>query len=711
MTMRMDKKGLVAGILIILMILISMITPIFAEGENAEKQETLSFLLEETQEEEEQEEEPAEEEEPEPEEDPEPEPEPTTGSIRVWYVDEATDQQIDGVDRVVNRDMELGTYTYTAITIPGYDLVSPLEQSVTITEENPDGEMFFRYRAIPEEEEEEPEEEEEAEPEPDPEPEPEEDPEPEEEDEDLLIEEGIEILYEPYKLTYQVGEELDPEGLEVVRIYPDGEEEELSIDELTVSGFNSEEPEMNQEVIIEYEGFTTSFFVTIEGGEGLLAFLFDHLIKGILILIGVFLLLLIGIFAAARRRRKDARQTQYGSDVDKAVPKKRNKKKIFIGVLLSLILIAGIAYGTSLYLLGQMDREEIAGDDESLEIGVEGAAGITNIAIFGIDSHDGMQGRSDAIMILTLDEGNNKIKITSIPRDSRVDIPGRGLDKINHAYAFGGPELAIRTINRNFQLDIRHFVSVNMGSMPHIIDAIGGVEITVTDREATQMKDINSGGTYNLTGSQALYFSRIRRIDSDFERGRRQRDVMEATIQEAMRTPVTSYPGMLNRVFPYLTTNFSSNEMLNLGRKMVTQNIRTIEQNQYPDSSVASGGLIGGVYYYSFDIPTAAARLQAYIYEDQPLTDNGEPEEENGNETDVPDDGEPGDGEPDDEGPGDADDEEFSEETAEDPGERRILDLILSSFLYTFLAIALIVALIAGVFAFIIYTIRKRRRE
>ncbi len=303
----------------------------------------------------------------------------------------------------------------------------------------------------------------------------------------------------------------------------------------------------------------------------------------------------------------------------KAKSTKRRKKIIFIalGIIFTLVLLT---YGGALYLLGQMERDEIPMDDDSL--GIEpgtGTRGITNIAIFGIDSEDDVVGRSDSIMILTLDQVNDKIKITSIMRDSYVNIPGRRMDKINHAYAFGGPELALKTINQNFGLDVRHYISVNFTSMPAIIDAIGGVELTITDREAREVSGIDGGGTHLLTGEQALAFSRIRKIDSDFERARRQRDVMEAVIRSTFGVSVTSYPKMLNNVLPYTTTNLGSNQILSLGGRAVMNNIRTIQQVQFPPASIAKGQIINGVWYYVFDLEQGAEKLRKYIFEDVPM--------------------------------------------------------------------------------------------
>ena len=327
-----------------------------------------------------------------------------------------------------------------------------------------------------------------------------------------------------------------------------------------------------------------------------------------------------------------------------------NRKKRWKVVLLSILMIflffTGVAYSYIHNLLNSTIQDEIGETDEELGIGnpdfefeqegepeneyvdsplpffYEEVKGITNIALFGVDAPIGEKGRSDAIMIVTIDRNSKKIKLSSVIRDSYVNIPGRGMDKINHAYAFGGPELAIKTLNSNFHLNIKNYATLNFTTLPRVIEALGGVTITITDAEATQIPGINSGGTYNLTGEQALTYVRIRQIDSDFARSDRQRTVVEATIKKMLNQPVTSYPRVLKRILPLVTTNMNSNDILTIAGNVVASGIRTIDQKRFPEDSYSEPKKIKGIYYFVFNREKAIHNMGNYIYLDEDLIDD-----------------------------------------------------------------------------------------
>ncbi|SHJ48884.1 transcriptional attenuator, LytR family [Hathewaya proteolytica DSM 3090] len=243
---------------------------------------------------------------------------------------------------------------------------------------------------------------------------------------------------------------------------------------------------------------------------------------------------------------------------------------------------------------------------------------IKNIALFGIDANDGHRGRSDSIMIATIDEKHDKVKITSIMRDSYVNIPGHGMDKINHAYAFGGPTLAIKTLNENFGLNIEDFLSVNFSSLPKIIDSMGGINIPIIEEEIKHIPGLTKPGDTLLNGAQALAYCRIRHATGgDYERTHRHRTVMSAIYAKALKASPTSYPSLLNDMLPLVQTNLTYGEFLSLGTKLFTLQSHNLQQERFPRDGQCKGDMSTGIYYLKFDIPTVKTELQEYLFNDK----------------------------------------------------------------------------------------------
>jgi len=294
-----------------------------------------------------------------------------------------------------------------------------------------------------------------------------------------------------------------------------------------------------------------------------------------------------------------------------------------MAILGILIFIFAIGGGYAYSLFNKMDNVKLDKSDlgiapkEEFE-DYENHESITNIALFGIDAEEGQAGRSDSIMIATIDPIYNKVKITSIMRDSYVNIPDHGMDKINHAYAFGGPTLAIRTLNENFGLNIENFVSVNFSSLPQIIDTLGGITINITDEEISHIPGVSSAGPTLLNGEQALAYSRIRYASGgDYERTHRHRNVMSAVFKKALEASPTSYPSILNTILPLVQTNLSSGDFISLATKVASVGNGTLEQERFPRDGDAQGDSSSGIYYLKFDIETVKKQIKDYIFDDK----------------------------------------------------------------------------------------------
>lgn len=241
---------------------------------------------------------------------------------------------------------------------------------------------------------------------------------------------------------------------------------------------------------------------------------------------------------------------------------------IFLLIILILLGLAlGVGYAILTDKLSNMDYVEI--DESSIHVnsGVdEKLKDYRNIVLLGVDSQDGSfsNTRSDCIIIVSINKKTNDVNLTSVYRDTYVQIDGHGLDKITHAYAYGGPELAMSTLNKNLDLNITEFVTVNFETVKTVVDSIGGVTIKVTDAEATQISGLSSGGTYTLNGEHALAYSRIRKIDSDYQRTERMRTVIEAVFDKVKTLGVSELSNFVDTILPLISTNLSSNEIISM---------------------------------------------------------------------------------------------------------------------------------------------------
>ena len=294
-----------------------------------------------------------------------------------------------------------------------------------------------------------------------------------------------------------------------------------------------------------------------------------------------------------------------------------------IGIILGVFIIAiGGVYIYGNHMFNKVEKVEVDKNDVGITEEVEEklspySNSIINIALFGVDSADASTGRSDSIIIATIDTIHKKLKLTSVMRDSYVNISGIGNDKINHAYAFGGPQLAIKTLNENFNLNIEDFVAVNFESLPKIIDMLGGVTVDITSEEVSHIPGISSAGTYNLNGAQALSYSRIRyATGGDYVRTERQRTILTKIFEKVLTINPMKYPSLLNEVLPMVQTSLDYSKILELGTEVLKMGVTTLEQERFPLDGYCQGEMINGVYYLTFNKALTVEQLHNYIFED-----------------------------------------------------------------------------------------------
>lgn len=259
--------------------------------------------------------------------------------------------------------------------------------------------------------------------------------------------------------------------------------------------------------------------------------------------------------------------------------------KEFNVILISIaIIIPLLGIGYLYFQLNSMyDKEEAKEISTTQESEKNKKNGITNILLVGVDGNNIEKGnRSDSMMILTIDEKNQDIRLTSLARDTYVDIEGYGSEKLTHAYAYEGASLLIQTIKNNFGIDVDKYVAVSFDSFEKIIDILDGIEINVSKKEVSQIKGIKNSGTQTLNGSQALEYSRIRYIDSAYERDNRQRKVIKALYNKLVNDSNGNLMSVLNEVLRYTKTNMLPLEIVSIANKAIKINDTEFDQVEFP---------------------------------------------------------------------------------------------------------------------------------
>ncbi len=284
--------------------------------------------------------------------------------------------------------------------------------------------------------------------------------------------------------------------------------------------------------------------------------------------------------------------------MSKKVNKKRSKLRIFL-ILILIILIIMLAFFSTVtwYAYNKLSKVNYV-EIKNIEVneGVEEQLkGYRNIVLFGVDARANTYDntRSDCIIIASINEDTKQVKLTSVYRDTYVYIDGHGYDKITHAYAYGGPELAINTLNKNFDLDITEFVAVNFDAVVGIIDAIDGVNIPIESDELKYINDyigavdsqmgthsskITRTGTQTLSGVQALAYSRIRyTAGGDYKRTERMRDVLNAGFNKVKNLSVGKLNNLADILLPKVYTNITSTNIIGMIPDIAQYNVVSSE--------------------------------------------------------------------------------------------------------------------------------------
>lgn len=247
-------------------------------------------------------------------------------------------------------------------------------------------------------------------------------------------------------------------------------------------------------------------------------------------------------------------------------------------------------------------------------------SGITNILLLGIDGDGGSNQRSDTIMLLTLDEKNNFIKMTSILRDTYISIPGRkNKTRVNHAYAYGGATLTMQTIESNFRIDMERYIGVDMDGLSVVVEKLGGVDMTLSAAEAKQINAHVEGsalteGEHHLNGAQATYYARIRKIDSDFGRTGRQRKLIKAMLTSFKKLGIVEQYALISEAAPYLTTNYTEPELIAVALKVLGMLDAETKEMSVPVNGTYKSQKISGMAVLVPDIKKNGEEMHRFIF-------------------------------------------------------------------------------------------------
>ncbi|WP_110926989.1 polyisoprenyl-teichoic acid--peptidoglycan teichoic acid transferase TagU [Bacillus massiliglaciei] len=283
--------------------------------------------------------------------------------------------------------------------------------------------------------------------------------------------------------------------------------------------------------------------------------------------------------------------------------RKKSKKKWpkILGIIVALFIVAGGVLAFSVYrslnsavdtMHTPIDRDKSDKRDKQVTLDKKEPF---SVLMLGVDERKGDRGRSDSMIVMTVNPEKKSVKMLSIPRDTRTEIVGKGTqDKINHAYAFGGVEMSMDTVENFLDIPIDYYMKINMEGFKDVVDAVGGV--TVDNQLDFTYEGVHfEKGPLTLNGQDALKYSRMRYDDpnGDFGRQSRQRQVIEAVVKEgASFSSLSNYGDILKSLSDNIQTNLTFNEMVD-----IQKNYRTAAGDIEQLNIQGTGTKIGGVYY------------------------------------------------------------------------------------------------------------------
>lgn len=321
------------------------------------------------------------------------------------------------------------------------------------------------------------------------------------------------------------------------------------------------------------------------------------------------------------RRRQEYEYGDVSEMYADIIPEKKKKKKkkhhpvrntVLVLLCISIAAVSCVGfygYNTVNRLLSSFNTDEPLKDNEYIDDSeLYRDSEQTNILLIGVDARESdVSSRSDTMMLLTIDNKNGQIKLTSFLRDSYVKIAGRKKEKLNAAYFRGGIQGLVDTLELNFKVEIPYYMLVDFEIFTTVVDMLGGIEVEVTEKESAYSKKtptdrggylpLEAGENIHLNGTEALWYSRMRYLDSDFMRTQRQRKVITAIVEKAKLQKPRELLELAETIIPLIKTNITADEMKKLGFDAVLDKAYnySIVQQQIPADETWSNKTISGV--------------------------------------------------------------------------------------------------------------------
>ncbi len=366
--------------------------------------------------------------------------------------------------------------------------------------------------------------------------------------------------------------------------------------------------------------------------------------------------------AASRRPEAERRPAGKKMSAQKRAAKRRRRALLFGVEILILVVMLGFLYSvlkTEKVERIKIDEEKVVMEmNENVETN-EVMKGYRNIALFGVDSREGSLGkgtRSDTIIIASINQDTGDVKLLSVFRDTYLNLGNDTYNKCNAAYAKGGPEQAITMLNKNLDMNITDYVTVGFDGLIEVIDALGGVEINVTEAEIRYLNDyqismvgkevgrvgdivnyeategvdytaVTHAGMQTLNGLQATAYCRIRYIGNDFQRAQRQRDVIAAVAEKAKGASVTELNDIANGVMGNISTSLDIGEILDVMKDLGKYSI--VANDGFPFERYRATGRVGskGSCVIPQDLATNVVELHKFLFDEDDYQISSEVEE------------------------------------------------------------------------------------